>query len=166
MPRFLSDPSHAEQHLEAYLGVKPLENLRAAATQGTLSAEDFLAGRTTGPSAGDARVVRAGFLRGNSGVSNFANRLIERHALWDDRGRPNGRAYWKSYDFKQAAPGTPGELVSHPLGPVGSGLSKGDRFAFKHDGGEVIFHLPNGLQGYLLTTADGKLLGRAPDTKR
>ncbi|MEY2880905.1 MAG: Serine/threonine-protein kinase pkn1, partial [Verrucomicrobiota bacterium] len=163
VPGLLADPAHAEQHLEAYLGVKPHEALRAAATRGQQSAEEFLLGRSSTVSAAEGLVARAGFTRGKSGVSNFANRLVERHALLDRTGKPDGRAYWKSYDFAASDPGSRGILTSFPLGPVGSGLSKGDRFAFQHDGGEFIFHLPNGLQGYLLTTADGKMLARAPE---
>jgi mono/diheme cytochrome c family protein len=155
VPRLLAEPARAEQHLEAALGVKPLENLRAAAKKGNSSAEAMLFGQTAAAPTAENGVLRAGF--NESGVSNFANRLIERHGL------ASGRAYWKSYDFANSQPGTKGSLLSHPLGPVGSGLSAGDRFAFKHDGGEFIFHLPNGLQGYLLTTDTGKLLARAPD---
>ncbi len=33
---------------------------------------------------------------------------------------------------------------------------------FNHDGGEMIYHLPNGLQGYMLTTHQGHRLDRAP----
>ena len=86
------------------------------------------------------KLARAGFTQ--SGVS-AQNRLVERHES------PYG-AYWKSYDFK-TNDGT-GNLFRYPLGPRTGGPD--DRQAFVHDGGEVIFHLPNGLQGYLLV--DGK----------
>jgi len=33
---------------------------------------------------------------------------------------------------------------------------------FEHDGGEMIYNLPNGLQGYMLTTQDGLRLDRGP----
>src|SRR5207302_1873898 len=36
------------------------------------------------------------------------------------------------------------------------------RDAFTPDGGEIIFSLPNGLQGYLLTEAEGRRLDEAP----
>jgi serine/threonine-protein kinase len=37
-------------------------------------------------------------------------------------------------------------------------------FEFKHDGGEIIFHLPNGLQGYLLVDGqDGRIADGPPD---
>ena len=83
------------------------------------------------------RVWRAGF--NNSGVSNH-NRVVERHAFRDG-------AYWKSYDFAGSV-GTQ-NIFNHPL-------------SFTHDGGEVIFNLPNGLQGYYLVNASGSRLDAAP----
>jgi hypothetical protein len=86
---------------------------------------------------------RAGFQV--SGVSRN-NRLIERH--------PSRSGYfWTSYDFA----GNKGDqsLYEHPLGPKGKN-------AFKHDGGESIFSLPNGFQAYYLNTADGKSLNVGP----
>jgi formylglycine-generating enzyme required for sulfatase activity len=90
------------------------------------------------------KVTRAAFNR--SGVSDN-NRLIERH------DSANG-AYWISYDFA----GNQGRqlLTSHPLGPGD------DPSYFKHDGGEVIFNLPNGLQAYMLITADGTRIDKGP----
>ncbi len=83
------------------------------------------------------RVWRAGF--NNSGVSNN-NRVVERHTS------PYG-AYWKSYDFAGSV-GTQ-NIFTHPL-------------AFNHDGGEAIFNLPNGLQGYYLVNASSFRLDEAP----
>ena len=83
------------------------------------------------------RVWRAGF--NNSGVSNN-NRMVERHAFRDG-------AYWKSYDFAGNV-GTQ-NIFTHPLD-------------FTHDGGEAIFNLPNGLQGYYLANASGFRLDDAP----
>ena len=83
------------------------------------------------------RVWRAGF--NNSGVSNH-NRVVERHAFRDG-------AYWKSYDFAGSV-GTQ-NIFNHPL-------------SFTHDGGEVIFNLPNGLQAYYLVNASGSRLDAAP----
>ena len=88
-------------------------------------------------SAPGVRVWRAGF--NNSGVSNN-NRMVERHAFRDG-------AYWKSYDFAGNV-GTQ-NIFNHPLD-------------FTHDGGEVIFNLPNGLQGYYLVNASGFRLDAAP----
>ena len=82
-------------------------------------------------------VWRAGLK--NSGVSNH-NRVVERHTS-------RYGAYWKSYDFAGSA-GTR-DIVVHPLN-------------FTHDGGEIIFNLPNGLQGYYLVDGNGIQLDEAP----
>jgi mono/diheme cytochrome c family protein len=88
--------------------------------------------------------VRAGF--NESGVSRN-NRLLERHDAAFG-------AYWRSYDFA----GNTGRqnLFEHPLGPAAGATS------FQPAGGEVIFHLPNGLFGYLLTDGGGRSIDRAP----
>ncbi len=83
------------------------------------------------------RVWRAGF--NNSGVSNH-NRVVERH-------ESRYGAYWKSYDFA-GSKGTQ-NVLTHPL-------------SFTHDGGEIIFNLPNGLQAYYLADAGGRRLDEAP----
>ncbi len=82
-------------------------------------------------------VWRAGF--NDSGVSEN-NRVVERHTS-------SYGAYWKSYDFA----GNVGSqnIFTHPLD-------------FTHDGGEIIFNLPNGLQAYLLVDAKGNRLNDAP----
>ena len=88
-------------------------------------------------SAPGIRVWRAGF--NESGVSNN-NRVVERHTS-------RYGAYWKSYDFA----GSSGvqDVLTHPL-------------TFKHDGGEVVFNLPNGLQGYYISDASGNRIDAAP----
>ena len=85
------------------------------------------------------RVWRAGF--NDSGVSNN-NRVVERHTS-------RYGAYWKSYDFA----GSVGQqnIFTHPL-------------TFRHDGGEVVFNLPNGLQGYYISDASGNRIDEAPTT--
>ena len=88
--------------------------------------------------------MRRGFVCGgrgsnNSGVSNH-NRVVERHTS-------RYGAYWKSYDFAGSV-GTQ-NILTHPLN-------------FTHDGGEAIFNLPNGLQGYYLANASGFRLDDAP----
>ena len=83
------------------------------------------------------RVWRAGF--NDSGVSNH-NRVVERHTS-------RYGAYWKSYDFAGSV-GTQ-NIFTHPL-------------SFAHDGGEIIFNLPNGLQAYYLADAGGRRLDAAP----
>lgn len=45
---------------------------------------------------------------------------------------------------------------------VGAGLTKNADREFRHDGGEIIFLLRNGLHDYYLATADGKRLDRVP----
>ena len=82
-------------------------------------------------------VWRAGLK--NSGVSNH-NRVVERHTS-------RYGAYWKSYDFAGSV-GTR-DIIVHP-------------FNFTHDGGEIIFNLPNGLQGYYLVDGNGIQLDEAP----
>ena len=83
------------------------------------------------------RVWRAGF--NDSGVSNH-NRVVERHLS-------RYGAYWKSYDFSGSVGAQ--HIFTHPL-------------SFTHDGGEIIFNLPNGLQAYYLADAGGNRLDKAP----
>ena len=85
------------------------------------------------------RVWRAGF--NDSGVSNH-NRVVERHTS-------RYGAYWKSYDFAGSV--GPQNIFTHPL-------------TFRHDGGEVVFNLPNGLQGYYISDASGNRINEAPTT--
>jgi serine/threonine-protein kinase len=94
-------------------------------------------------------LVRAGFVK--SGVSNN-NRLVERH---DARYG----AYWRSYDFKSNE-GT-SNLLKFPLGPSFAGNSFLKQ-AFEQAGGELIWNLPNGLQGYLLIDAKDKRIEKGP----
>lgn len=95
------------------------------------------------------RLVRAGFAE--SGVSRN-NRLVDRHPAAFG-------AYWKSYDFGKN--NDRANLFKFPLGPE---FDKNDfnRQAFQHDGGEMIFNLPNGLQGYYLSKANGEELEEGP----
>ena len=90
-------------------------------------------------SAPGVRVWRAGL--NDSGVSEN-NRVVERH-------RFQHGAYWKSYDFA----GNVGvqNIIDHPL-------------TFRHDGGEIIFNLPNGLQAYYISDASGSRIDAAPTT--
>ncbi len=88
-------------------------------------------------SAPGVRVWRAGF--NDSGVSNH-NRIVERHTS-------RYGAYWKSYDFAGSV-GTQ-NIFTYPL-------------SFQQDGGEVVFNLPNGLQGYYISDASGNRIDEAP----
>ena len=89
-------------------------------------------------------VLRSGF--NDSGVSKN-NRLLERHDA----------AYgtlWRSHDFANNKGRQ--NLFEHPLGPNAGETS------FQAAGGEIIFHLPNGLQAYFLVDAKGKRIDKAP----
>lgn len=96
------------------------------------------------------KVARAGF--NGSGVAN-ANRMIERHVS-------NYGAYWKSYDFAVAdgRGDSRRNLFQRPLGP-GNGAND-----FLHDGGEIIFSLPNQLHGYMLVDGQGRRINKGPTT--
>jgi len=98
------------------------------------------------------RALRAGFRL--SGVSQ-GNRLIERHEAATGM-------YWKSYDFTPLVRTGGHDLFRSPLGPPGAGLTRNPDREFHHDGGEVIFQLPNGLHGYYLATEDGTRIDRGP----
>lgn len=88
--------------------------------------------------------LRSGF--NGSGVSRN-NRLIEQHDS-------HFGSYWKSFDF--ASNSNRQNLFANPFGP-----GNGDKF-FEHDGGEMIFTLPNGFQGYMLTDAEGNRIDKGP----
>jgi WD40 repeat protein/mono/diheme cytochrome c family protein len=101
------------------------------------------------------RVARAGF--NGSGISRN-NRVLERHDAQTG-------AYWRTYDFD----GVPQNLIERNLllpdrrnlfaYPLGPGLTDN---TFQHAGGEIIFNLPNGLQGYLLVNAQNLRLEKGP----
>lgn len=95
------------------------------------------------------RLMRAGFIKSN--VSDH-NRLVDRHSSVYG-------AYWKSYDF--ASSSGKQSLIDAPLGPDFRG-NEFARAAFEHDGGEIIFNLPNGLQAYLLIDGKGNRIDRGP----
>lgn len=74
-----------------------------------------------------------------SGVSRN-NRVVERHAS-------GYGAYWKSHDFRTSKGHE--NIFKSPL-------------HFQPSGGEMIFNLPNGLQGYYVTDHRGVRIGAAP----
>ena len=86
------------------------------------------------------QVLRSGFA--NAGPSQN-NRIIERHELGGNRG-----ALWLSYDFADNLDNR--NVFANPLD-------------FQEDGGEMIFNLDNGLQGYFITNAAGRRLDKAPN---
>src|SRR5262249_42566291 len=75
------------------------------------------------------------------------NRMIERHDAAFG-------CYWRSYDFSDNNDRQ--NLFQRPLGPAPTPTG------FTHAGGELIFNLPNGLQGYLLVNGDGQRIDKAP----
>src|SRR5262245_4464774 len=85
----------------------------------------------------EKNLARAG-LR-SSGVSQN-NRVLERHSTASG-------AYWKSFDFKSNLDNQ--NIFKDPI-------------QFTPSGGEMIFSLPNGLQGYFLADALGRRLDEAP----
>jgi len=91
-------------------------------------------------------VKRAAFE--HSGVSRN-NRLIERHQI-------STGYFWTSYDFSNNAGKQ--NLFDFPLGPAPGG----GQFAFQHAGGESIWRLPNGMNGYYLNKSDGTSLDKGP----
>lgn len=99
------------------------------------------------------RIARAGYAK--SGISG-QNRMVERH-------ESSHGAYWKSYDFKPDR--GRGKLTRFPLGPLNlfpKGKHPFEAQAFVHDGGEIIFSLPNGLQGYMLTDGEDRRIDAGP----
>jgi serine/threonine-protein kinase len=116
------------------------ENAKDLETKLSVDVEsDFLRGR----------LARAGFA--TSGVS-AQNRLVDRHDAIHG-------FYWKSYDFKTNE--GDGNLFVKPLGPKFANNPFNNQ-AFESDGGEMIFTLPNGLQGYFLTDGKGARIDSGP----
>jgi hypothetical protein len=86
-----------------------------------------------------------------SGVSQ-QNRLIEIH-------RTQQGIALVSYDFFTNA--GRGNLARFPLGPNFAG-NEFTQHAFTHDGGEIIYTLPNKLHGYMLVKSNGERLDAGP----
>jgi len=86
------------------------------------------------------QVVRAG--TANAGPSQN-NRVVEYHALNGNQGQ-----FWLSYDFKDNLGFS--NIFTHPLD-------------FQQAGGEAIFTLDNGLQGYYILNAAGDRFDKAPN---
>jgi serine/threonine-protein kinase len=98
------------------------------------------------------RLARAAFTA--SGVSRH-NRLIDRLT-----GR-NTRYYYRSHDFGKSFDRA--LLSRFPLGPKFEGNTFAD-FAYEQDGGEIVFRLANGMQGYMIVNGKGERLSEAPVT--
>lgn len=89
----------------------------------------------------DEQVLRSGFKTAGPSQNH---RIIERHELNGNRG-----AFWVSYDFANNI--GPRNIFANPLD-------------FEEDGGEFIFNLDNGLQGYFIAeSAGGTRLDKAPN---
>lgn len=95
------------------------------------------------------RLRRAGFVE--SAVS-AGNRIVDRHPA-------SYGYYWKSYDFKKST--LHGNIMRFPLGPAYD-KHPFDQLCFEQDGGEMIFGLPNGLQGYYLVDGKGHSIDEGP----
>ncbi len=80
------------------------------------------------------------------------NRLLDRH-------RALHGAYWLSYDFSTSR--GKGSLPENPLGPNFADHPFPD-LAFTHDGGEMVFTLPNGLNGYYLVNGQKQRIAKGP----
>jgi serine/threonine-protein kinase len=104
----------------------------------------------------DDRLMRAGF--SNSGVSK-QERVLNRF----DSGIAAGQSYWISFDFD-------GGNGNGGVGGVSNGFEVNvanesiyaDPIDFAFAGGEAIFSLPNGMQGYYVAAANGQRLNEAP----
>ncbi len=99
------------------------------------------------------KLVRVGFVKSNVSTQN---RLVERHAA-------RYGMYWKSYDFKLKD--GPANLLRFPLGPADlfpKGRHPFADQAFVHDGGEMIWSLPNGLHAFMLTDGNGARIDFGP----
>ncbi|HEX3147821.1 MAG TPA: c-type cytochrome domain-containing protein [Gemmataceae bacterium] len=102
------------------------------------------------------RVMRVAF--NGSGISKN-NRVLERHDAVHGY-------YWRTYDFEEVPQNLADRglqapdrrnVFAYPLGP-GSVEN-----TFLHAGGEAIFSLPNGLQGYFIMNAVNNRLDKAPN---
>ncbi len=97
------------------------------------------------------RIARSGFAQ--SRVSE-QNRLLERHDAAFGY-------YWKSYDIKPGT-GEDGDFIRRPLGPAFENFPGRQLGVFTHDGGEIIYGLPNGLQAYMLVTGEDERIDQGP----
>jgi hypothetical protein len=88
-------------------------------------------------------VVR--FAVARSGVS-LHNRMAERHL------GAAGQYLWVSYDFRDA--GGSKDVFANPLGPKAVD-QQNFVHTFENDAGEVIYTMPNGMQGYMLVNGQG-----------
>jgi serine/threonine-protein kinase len=101
-------------------------------------------------------LMRAGF--SNSGVSK-QERVLNRF----DNGIAAGQSYWISFDFDGGNGNGEVNGVSNGFETnVDNESIYADPLGFAFAGGEAIFSLPNGMQGYYVAAADGTRLDEAP----
>jgi mono/diheme cytochrome c family protein len=86
-----------------------------------------------------------------SGVA-LHNRMAERHL------GAAGQFLWISYDFRSDVGDQ--DIFANPLGPKAVDENKFVH-TFQNDAGEVIFTMPNGMQGYMLVNAQGQKIALA-----
>ncbi|MBI3726589.1 hypothetical protein HY251_21905 [bacterium] len=89
-----------------------------------------------------ATARRSGF---RASGESLQHRVVERR-------ESRAGSYWKTYDFRweeSTAAIASRDIFARPA-------------SFERDGSEIIFRLPNGLQGYMATNAKGKRLDKAP----
>ena len=101
------------------------------------------------------KLARAGYLGASTTTSGY--RVAERQEI---NKYPGG--YWRSYDFGQGmSPAGKGNPLIFPLGPFRENYPIADK-SFIHQGSEILFNLPNGMQGYLVVDADDRRVNEAP----
>jgi serine/threonine-protein kinase len=104
----------------------------------------------------DDNLMRAGF--SNSGVSK-QERVLNRF----DNGLAAGQSYWISFDFDGGNGNGEVNGVSNGFETnVANESIYDDPLDFAFAGGEAIFSLPNGMQGYYVAAANGLRLAEAP----
>jgi serine/threonine-protein kinase len=104
----------------------------------------------------DNDFMRAGFA--NSGVSK-QERVLNRF----DNGLAAGQSYWISFDFDGGNGNGEVNGVSNGFETnVANESIYDDPLDFAFAGGEAIFSLPNGMQGYYVAAANGLRLAEAP----
>ena len=129
--------------LETRLGLNRVDNIRRSITDPA-----------------QPRIQRAAIGAGRSGVS-VNNRVIERHLI------PQG-IFWISYDFANIEGDSAKSVFSSPLGPAPDITiqdvpnANQNTTNFTPDGGEVIFTMANGLQGYMLVDGVGGRINEGP----
>ena len=141
--------------VNAFIQATEFGDLYYALIGGRQSLFDFerdVLGIDTVAEAAENNLMRAGF--SNSGVSK-QERVLNRFA----GGLAARQAYWISFDFDG---GNGGDGASGFERDVGNDSIYSNPLGFKFGGGEAIFNLPNGMQGYYAADGAGNRLNTAP----